>query len=282
MLFVPTIGFRPGRPQPPLRLRPRPVLRLGPWPGLRPSQLAWLVYALFLLSGVAQAAIVPLLPRLAMTFAFSPSQTALLLALPGLATLAVSVPAGLAADRFGARRVTIAAGGLLCLSCLGQASGSLALLLGGRIAFAAALAYIAVSAVVVRLGERVRTLRFNALATLALAVALGPALTGSGPPALVIALVATALPRAAISTVAYGLASDQRSQPDQGEGSDGFVFGLLNGAWAGAMVLTPIVIGSIDQHDGAQAGFLAVIAASCAIAGWLIGGLAQLAGGLRP
>ena len=396
---------------------------------LAPGRLPSLVYALFFVSGVAQSAIVPLLPRLASRFGLSPSEVAGLLALPGLATLAVSVPAGMAADRFGARRVTLASGALLCLSCLGQATASLPLLLTGRVVFgvsfgivwttgmawlsevgsvtrggalgpsvtwssvglmigpavggilaqwtglgvpfeliggaaalvtvalalgsassriprrrtpdalaprptglaprpdgpaphpslgsltgllrrpgvgaaagglivsggvsgasqllitiglhqhglssgriglafsAAAVGYIAVSAAVVRLGERVRTLRFNALATLALALALAPALTGGGAPALVIALLATALARAAISTVAYSLASEPASDRAGGEG---LVFGMLNGAWAAAMVLTPLLAGLVDQQEGARSGYLAVIVPSCAIAGWLI------------
>ena len=55
-----------------------------------PAQL-WLLYSLFLVAGIAQAAIVPLLPRLSAHYALSASQAALLLALPGLATLAVSL-----------------------------------------------------------------------------------------------------------------------------------------------------------------------------------------------
>src|SRR6201987_2486872 len=94
-----------------------------------------LLYALFLVAGVAEAAIVPLLPRLSARFALTATETALLLALPGLATPALSVPAGLAADRFGARRVTLLAGLLLCLSNLAQATPALAVLLAGRVAF---------------------------------------------------------------------------------------------------------------------------------------------------
>lgn len=382
---------------------------------LTPTRLLWCVYALFFVSGVAQSAIVPLLPRLASMFGLSPSETALVLALPGLATLAVSVPAGLAADRFGARRVTLAAGVLMCASCLAQAAPSLALLLAGRAAFgisfgviwttgmawlseidtatkggrlgpsvtcssvglmigpavggifaqrtavgapfeliaaasalvtaplalgsasgrpqrsshprglalhasigslarllrrpgvgaaagglivsgavssasqllitlglhryglstgriglafsAAAVCYIVVSASILRLGARACTLRFNALATLALGLALVPAVAGGGPPVLLLALMLTALPRAAISTIAYSLAAGPESASGGGEG---FVFGMLNGAWAGAMVLTPLLAGALDQHDGARAGYLAVIVPSCAIAGWLI------------
>jgi MFS family permease len=418
----------------------------------------WLLYALFFVAGVAQAAIVPLLPRLSATFALTATETALLLALPGLATLAVSVPAGLAADRFGARRVTLAAGMLLCLSSLAQAMPSLAALLAGRVGFgiaygivwtagmawlsdlhtapggrglgssvtcssvgimvgpavggmlaqvaglaapfvavagiaalvvvplavgvpegrtrpagsarsrrpsiarvglrglvrrpgvgaatgalivsgavsgvsqllisgglhhlgvstgriglafsAAAVCYIAVSATVVRLGRRAHTLRFNALATALLALALLPALSGAGVAALVAALLLTAAPRAAVSTIAYSLASspdaagrggaagDGETRPGDGEGrpgdvegrpgdvegrpgdgegrdreaerADGLVFGLLNGAWAAAMVLMPLLAGALEQRGGARAGYLAVILPSCAVAAWLV------------
>src|SRR6202012_796990 len=98
----------------------------------------WLVYGLFLIAGVASAAIVPLLPRMSAHFGLSASQTALLLALPGLATLAVSVPSGIAADRIGARQVTLGAGALLCVSCAAQAMPSLAAVLAGRIVFGVA------------------------------------------------------------------------------------------------------------------------------------------------
>lgn len=392
----------------------------------------WLLYGLFFVAGVAQAAIVPLLPRLSVRFDLSASQTALLLALPGLATLAVSVPSGLAADRLGARRVTLGAGALLCLSCLAQAAPSLPALLLGRIVFgvafgvvwttgmawladrtessggsglgasvtcssvgimvgpavggvlaqsaglrapfaviaaataliivplvvgtaetetegpaarpapadlpldiaysqpvisdrpaaitprvlmavarrprvsaaagalvvsgavssasqllvsgglhrlgfstgriglafsAAAVCYIVVSAVIVRLGARAHTLRFNALATAALAFALLPALAGDGTVALVAALLLTAGPRAVISTIAYSLASGQRSPEG---GGDGVVFGMLNGAWAAATVLMPVVAGALEQAAGARAAYLAVIIPAAAIAVWLI------------
>ncbi len=387
------------------------ALRRGPQ--LPPRQLLWLLYALFLVSGIAQAVIVPLLPRLAGIYDLTPSETALLLALPGLATLAVSVPAGLVADRFGARRATLAAGALLCSACLLQAAPSLVLLVSGRIVFgvafgvvwttgmawlsevdtgtkggrlgpavtcssigvmvgpavggilaqragiavpflliaavaalvvvplalgsgnppakragepaplaprtsirslialirrpgvaaaagglvvsgavsgvsqllitlglhhyglttgkiglaftSAAVFYIAVSAWTVRLGERARTLRFNAIATLALSLALIPALLGGGPPALVLALLLTAIPRAVVGTVAYSLAAQEGNAC-----SEGFVFGMVNGAWAAAMVLMPLLAGTLDQRGGAQAGFLAVIVPSCVIACWLV------------
>ncbi|MGI8714525.1 MAG: MFS transporter [Solirubrobacteraceae bacterium] len=403
---------------------------------LRPAVLLWLVYALFVVCGVSQSAIVPLLPHLSQRYGLTSSETALLLALPGLATLAVSVPSGLAADRYGARRVTLAAGLLLCVSAVAQSGQSLWLLLAGRIAFgvafgvvwttgvawlaeiddrpggarlgpsvtcssvgvmfgpavggilgqadgtslpflliaavsaavlvplalgsttvrrarhaaaesrpageamfetqrrrklraavdlarrpgfaaaaggmmisgavsgssqllitsglhgdgistgriglafsAAAVCYIAVSVAILRLGERARNTRFNALAASVAALAMVPALASGGAPALVAALFLCSIPRAAVSTIAYSLTS----MPAAGDG-DGFIIGLLNGAWAGAMVLTPVVAGALEQHGGAQLAYLAVIVPCALIATGLIVGARPWASraGARP
>lgn len=394
------------------RRRPRALRSRAP--------LLRLVYALFLVCGVSQSAIVPLLPHLASRYGLSASATALLLAVPGLATLAVSVPAGLAADRYGARRVSLAAGVLLCLSCVAQADQSLVLLMVGRVVFgiafgivwttgvawiaelddasggarlgpsvtcssvgvmfgpavggvlgqvagpslpfaliaavtaavivplalgsrpdgdrpgrhercapapsarptlspramlalvrrpgfgaaagglvvagavsgssqllitnglhadgistgriglafsAAAVCYIAVSASVVRLGKRAQTPRFNALASFLLALAMLPALASGGVPALVMALILCSVPRAVVSTIAYSLTS----LGPAGDG-DGFVIGMLNGAWAAAMVLTPVIAGALEQHGGTQLGYLAVIVPCAVVAIGLIAG----------
>jgi MFS family permease len=390
---------------------------------LSDRQLCRLVYSLFFAAGIAQSAIVPLLPRLDSEYALSPSATALLLALPGLATLIVSVPVGFVADRFGARRVTLAAGWLICAACLAEAMPSLLALLLGRLAFgigfgvvwtsgmawlselqseagssrlgpsvtssavgvmvgpalggalagnallgvpflviavvsavvvvplalgstsprrrsmptrrrrrpklagrlsaaparprtpallgrpavlaavgalvvsgavsgvsqllitlqlhrdglspamigtafsAAAVCYIATSGLVVRLGERANTLRFNALATLALALALVPALLAAGPFALIAALLLTAPPRAAVGTIAYSLAA---ARDQSGRSGDGFVFGTLNGCWAGATVLAPLLAGALDQRAGVECALLVVVIPGLAIAAWLV------------
>jgi MFS family permease len=402
-----------------------------------------LVYGLFLVAGVASAAIVPLLPRMSAHFGLSASQTALLLALPGLATLAVSVPSGIAADRIGARSVTLSAGALLCLSCAAQALPSLAALLAGRLVFGvafgvvwtsgmawladldeardggsglgpavtcssvgimlgpavggvlaqhiglgapfaavavaaalivvplalgttttrsttprrkvepaelpleityfqppvsdrpgqvtprgllalvrrprvaaaagalvvsgavssasqllvsgglhrlglstgriglafsvAAVCYIVVSSVVVRLGARAQTLKFNALATAALAVALVPALASTGAVALVMALMLSAGPRAVISTIAYTLASQRDDEP----AGDGVVFGMLNGAWAASTVLVPLLAGAVEQAAGIEFAYVAVIMLSLVVAAWLLAGVAARASLLR-
>ena len=94
-----------------------------------------LLHALFFMAGAAQSAIVPLLPRLGHAYRLSPSADAVLLAAPGLATLAISVTAGAFADRLGARRATIAATALMSPAALAQAAPSYSLLIGGRFAF---------------------------------------------------------------------------------------------------------------------------------------------------
>jgi MFS family permease len=416
------------------------------------KKLLWSIYGLFFVAGIAQAAIVPLLPRLSAEHGLSASETGLLLALPGLATLAVSMPAGVAADRLGARRCTLLAGVVLCVSCLAQAAPSLPSLLVGRLLFGiaygvlwttgvawlaeldtepggsrigpsvtcasvgmmvgpavgglvagagatglpflliaiasavvmvpltiagaraaavsrgpagdrdaaadeaaeltravgysesvelasslgygepvpygaerspmrmalrrpgvvaamgalivsgavssvsqllisgslqhdglssgriglafslAAVSYIAVSLAVVRLGARVRTLRFNALATAVMAVVLVPGLVSGSATVLIATLMVASMPRAVVSTISYSLAS-AGSEANGGTGdrtpdssADGSVFGAINGAWAGSLVLAPLLAGALEEHGGAQVGYLAVIVPAVMIA----------------
>jgi MFS family permease len=426
------------------------------------KKLLWSIYGLFFVAGIAQAAIVPLLPRLSAEHGLTASETGLLLALPGLATLAVSVPAGIAADRLGARRCTLLAGVVLCVSCLAEAAPSLPSLLVGRLLFGvaygvlwttgvawlaeldpepgasrigpsvtcasvgmmvgpavgglvagagatglpflliaiasavvmvpltiagaraaatargragddagaatdeaaelarsveypesvelaravgysesvelassvgygepvhygggrsspmrtalqrpgvvaavgalvvsgavssvsqllisgslhrdglssgriglafsvAAISYIAVSLAVVRLGAHVRTLRCNALATAAMAVVLVPGVVSGSATVLIATLMVASMPRAVVSTISYSLASAS-SEANGGAGddsADGSVFGAINGAWAGSLVLMPLLAGALEQHGGAQVGYLAVIVPAVIIA----------------
>jgi MFS family permease len=447
------------------------------------KKLLWSIYALFLVCGIAQATIVPLLPRLSSAYGLSPSETGLLLALPGLATLAVSVPAGVLADRIGARRCTVIAGAVLALACVAQATPALAALLAGRALFGvaygvvwttgvawlaeidaehggsrigpsvtcasvgmmlgpavggvlagtgatglpflliaaasalvmvpltlagagvrkfatrrvataeesaeparalgdsrtaglarsvgdveaagparsvgdveaaelahavayseaaelassfgygepvpyagegkdrmrqltaalrrpgvvaatgalavsgavssvsqllisgglhrdglstgriglafsmAAVSYIVVSLSVVRLGKRVHTLRFNALVTTAMALVLVPGLLSGSATVLIATLMVASMPRAAVSTISYSLASSSSAANagTAGGSSDGSVFGVVNGAWAGSMVLMPLLAGLLEQHGGARVGYLAVIVPATAI-----------------
>jgi MFS family permease len=83
-------------------------------------------------------AIVPLLPEYARRFGLSSFDQGLLLSATAFSTLAVSVPAGTLADRFGARRLTIGAGYLMAVAMVAQAvSPTFSWLLVARLVFGA-------------------------------------------------------------------------------------------------------------------------------------------------
>jgi MFS family permease len=97
-----------------------------------------LMYGLILASAAAQFALVPVMPVYAHRFGLSGFQQGMMLGATGLATLAVSVPAGTLSDRFGARRITLAAGLLMASATLVQAlAGGFPALLAARLAFGA-------------------------------------------------------------------------------------------------------------------------------------------------
>src|SRR5579863_1051989 len=104
--------------------------------GVRSFRL--LIYGLVLASAAAQFALIPVMPVYAHRLGLSGFQEGMVLAATGLASLAVSVPAGTLADRFGARRITLAAGLLMAAATFGQAlAGSFPALLAARLAFGA-------------------------------------------------------------------------------------------------------------------------------------------------
>jgi MFS family permease len=86
------------------------------------------------------------------------------------------------------------------------------------------------------------------------------------------ALMLGAGPRAVISTIAYNLASQREDEDPAHPGNDGVVFGMLNGAWAAATVLMPLVAGAVEQAAGVEVAYLAVIIPSLAVAAWLLAG----------
>jgi MFS family permease len=101
----------------------------------RPRSLATTLHAVLFIASATQTALVPLLPALARLHHLSGATSGLLIALPGLATLAISAPAGVIADRFGARRVTVAATLLLAAGACAQGLLSVGALIAGRLLF---------------------------------------------------------------------------------------------------------------------------------------------------
>jgi MFS family permease len=97
------------------------------------------IYGLFLLETLAWIAMVPLAPTFADAFGLSDVETGLILAAASLAALVFAFPLGVLADRFGARRVTIASACLFTLATLGQGlADEFSTLLLSRIAFGVA------------------------------------------------------------------------------------------------------------------------------------------------
>jgi predicted MFS family arabinose efflux permease len=85
------------------------------------KRLLLLMYALVLLDEITLLAIVPLVPSYSDDFGLSGFGSGVLLSASSLAIVAGSIPGGVAADRLGSRRVTLAGGWLLVISCIGQA-----------------------------------------------------------------------------------------------------------------------------------------------------------------
>jgi len=107
-------------------------------PGNKPQTRLFriLIYGLVLVSSAGQFAIVPVMPTYAHRFGLSGFQQGAVLAATGLATLAVSVPAGIVSDRVGARRLTLWAGLLMTMALFGQSvAGGFPALLGARLVF---------------------------------------------------------------------------------------------------------------------------------------------------
>ncbi|HWD86425.1 MAG TPA: MFS transporter [Solirubrobacteraceae bacterium] len=109
--------------------------KLGSLLSHRPRPLVVAVHGILLLASATQTALVPLLPELSHLHHLSSTLGAFLIAAPGLATLAISAPAGLIADRFGAKPVTVSATVLLAAGAASQALLTPAALIVGRLMF---------------------------------------------------------------------------------------------------------------------------------------------------
>jgi MFS family permease len=106
-------------------------------------RLLILMYALIFVDEMALLSLVPLVPSYRDALELSGFESGLLLAAASLAIVIGSIPGGLAGDRLGSRRVTLAAGCLLAVSCLGQGlAPELWTLLVARLAFGVSSAVI--------------------------------------------------------------------------------------------------------------------------------------------
>ena len=106
-------------------------------------RLLILLYALIFVDEVALVSLVPLLPSYRDAFGLSGFESGVALSAASLAIVAGSIPGGVAGDRLGHRRTTLAAGSLLAVSCLGQGLAvDLWTLVAARLAFGVSSAVI--------------------------------------------------------------------------------------------------------------------------------------------
>src|SRR3954464_6102140 len=83
-------------------------------------RLLILLYALIFVDEVVLVSLGPLLPSYRDAFSLSGFESGVALSAASLAIVAGAIPGGVAGDRLGHRRVTLAAGLLLAASCLRQ------------------------------------------------------------------------------------------------------------------------------------------------------------------
>jgi MFS family permease len=177
------------------------------------------IYALFLLETLVWIAIVPLAPTFADEFALSGVEAGLILAAASLAALVVALPLGVLADRFGARRVTIASACLFTLATLGQGlADDFPTLLAARVGFGIAFGALwgaGASWLSDSLSDERRTGALALATTVAgLGFTAGPVFAGvladryeTGTPFLVLAIAAAAVTAALFVTAPAATAS---------------------------------------------------------------------------
>ena len=137
----------------------------------------------------------------------------------------------------------------------------------GLVLSAAAIVYIVVSALAVHLGPRITNRRSNAWMAALMAVALLPAVIGTGTAWVVATLMVVVIPRAVTGTVAYSLATSEREEGAPGTGA---VLGLLNTLWAVATVVAPVAAGALKTAFDARTAYLAALVVVAAVAAWLV------------
>lgn len=173
-----------------------------------------------------------------------------------------------------ARRRPAIRGGVLAVALIGLSTSTLNLLMplqlhdaglsadviGSAFAVAAGI-YLVVSAATVTLGPALMRVRAVIAGCAATAVALAPAIVSASAIAVLAALALYTLPRAALSTLSYPIATGDGQRAGVGGGA---VIGLLNSIWAAASVAGPLLAGVLFEATGARWSYALVAAAALA------------------
>ena len=171
-------------------------------------RLLVLIYGLIFVDEIVLLAIIPLIPTFSDKLDLTKLETGVLLAAAPVTTAIASLPAGLLADRIGARRLTLGAGAVLALSTAGQGlAGDFGSLLAARVGFGlasttiwtAGIAWLSDSAPAGRRSSAVAAV----VAVAGVAAILGPGFAGllAEHSGLAVPFVATAVAAATITLV---------------------------------------------------------------------------------
>jgi MFS family permease len=139
----------------------------------------------------------------------------------------------------------------------------------GAILAGAAVLYIAASTIVTRLGERAATPALAGAAVGVLGLALVLPAVSTATAALALFLLLRSACNAAMSTVAYPLATAGAEEAGIGAGT---AIGLVNAAWATSTVVAPLAGGAIAQSAGDRAAFAVLVPITLLTAVWLLAG----------
>ena len=137
----------------------------------------------------------------------------------------------------------------------------------GAILAGAAVLYIAASMIVTRLGERATRPALGGAAVGVLGLALALPAISTATVALALFLLLRSACNAAMSTVAYPLATAGAEEAGIGAGT---AIGLVNAAWATSTVVAPLAGGAIAQAAGDRAAFAVLVPITLLTGVWLL------------
>jgi MFS family permease len=255
-------------------------------------RLALLIYAVLLLGETVWSSLVPLVPTYAERLDLSSTESGVLIAAASVTILLVSLPAGVLADRLGARRLTVASAGLVAAAAAAQGlAPGFAGLIAARAAFgigfgglwSAGVALLAESVP----AERRATALARVMLVAGLGTTLGPSFAGVAADRLgldapfVITAVLTALVTVALALAPAPTTAAQASEPLR-DVLGGIAFMAAGGVLANAInLLVPL---ELRDHGASAAEIgLAFSAASCVfmVATTTVGRLGERAARLR-
>jgi MFS family permease len=130
-----------------------------------------------------------------------------------------------------------------------------------------ALVYIAASFGVSLLGDRAAKLSAAGIAALVLCAALALPALSTATVLLSVFLLIRAVCNAAMSVIAYPLASTGGEETGIGSGS---ALGLINAGWAASTIVGPIGAGAIAQAAGEKWAFAALLFLTVVATGWFV------------